>query len=304
MRAIWKGAISFGLVSIPVKLYGATEEKDVRFHQVHEADGGRIRYKRVCQTCGEQIAYADIAKGYELETGEIVVLTDADLAELPLSSSREIDVLQFVPAEQLDPILFAKTYFLEPDAMAVKPYLLLREALESTDRMALVSVALRQRESTAALRVRDGVIMLQTMLWPDEIRVPEFEFLDSDVTLRTQERQMAESLVESMSGEYDPDEHQDSYREAVLSLIEAKAEGAEPVAQPEAEPAAAGVTDLMSALKASVERARVARGDQPATSTSDAKPAAKKTAAKKTADPAKKTAAKKTTRKTAQKKTA
>ncbi|GAA1698767.1 Ku protein [Fodinicola feengrottensis] len=291
-RAIWKGAVSFGLVSIPVKLYGATEEKDVRFHQVHAKDGGRVRYKRVCQIDGEEVSYSDIAKGYELETGETVILTDADLAELPMSSSREIEVLEFVPADQLDPIRFAKTYYLEPEGTAVKPYVLLREALESTERMALVKVALRQREAMASLRVRDGVIVLQTMLWPDEIRTPEFGFLDSDVELRPQEKQMAASLVESMAADYDPDEYQDSYREAVLELIDAKTEGVVVEKTEDDQEGGGEVVDLMTALKASVDRARSRRSESDSDS---AKPAAKKTAAKKAAPAAKKAApAKKT----------
>jgi DNA end-binding protein Ku len=282
-RAIWKGAVSFGLVSIPVKLYGATEEKDVRFHQVHAKDGGRVRYKRVCQVCGEEVSYSDIAKGYELETGETVILTDADLADLPMSSSREIEVLEFVPADQLDPIRFAKTYYLEPEGTAVKPYVLLREALESTERMAVVKVALRQREAMASLRVRDGVIVLQTMLWPDEIRTPEFGFLDTDVELRPQEKQMAASLVESMAADYDPEEYQDSYREAVLELIDAKTEGIVVEKTEDEQESGGEVVDLMTALKASVDRAKSRRSE------SDEKPAAKKTAAKKAQPAAKKT---------------
>src|ERR1700755_1839292 len=155
MRAIWKGAVSFGLVSIAVRLYSATEEKDIRFHQVHREDGGRIRYKRTCSVCGEEVTYDDIAKGYDIGGGEMVILTDEDFAELPLSTSRAIDVLQFVPAEQVDPILYNKAYYLEPEGVAVKPYLLLREALTESDRVAIVKVALRQREQLATLRVRD-----------------------------------------------------------------------------------------------------------------------------------------------------
>jgi DNA end-binding protein Ku len=157
MRSIWKGAISFGLVTIPVKLYSATEQRDVAFHQVHRKEGGRIRYKRICTVDGEEVPYSDIAKGYELPNGEMVVLTDEDFAELPLSTSRRIDVLQFTPLEQVDPIYFNKTYYLEPDAHGVKPYVLLRDALEDSDKVAVVKVALRQRESLGTLRVRDGV---------------------------------------------------------------------------------------------------------------------------------------------------
>jgi DNA end-binding protein Ku len=281
MRSIWKGAISFGLVSIPVKLYSATEEKDVAFHQVHREDGGRIRYKRVCQIDGEEVQYSDIAKGYELPSGEVVVLTDEDFSDLPLSTSRAIDVLEFVPLEQVDPMFFSKSYYLEPDAAGAKPYVLLREALEKSGRVALVKVALRSRESLATLRVRDGVFVLEMMLWPDEIREANFGFLDEDIEVRPQELQMAESLIESLSGDFEPDQYSDNYREALQSLIEAKVEGRE-VVQP-VEPAADGgtVVDLMAALRASVEAARQGR-----TGTAEGKaatPAASRSGGKKTA---------------------
>jgi DNA end-binding protein Ku len=291
MRSIWKGAISFGLVSIPVKLYSATEERDVSFHQVHREDGGRIRYKRVCQTCGEEVQYSDIAKGYELSSGEVVVLTDDDFADLPLSTSRAIDVLEFVPLEQVDPIYFAKSYYLEPDASGSKPYVLLREALEESGRVALVKVALRQRESLATLRVRDGVFVLEMMLWPDEIREPAFGFLDEDVDVRPQELQMAQSLIETMAGDFQPDQYTDNYREALQSLIEAKVAGREVVAPAETATDTGTVVDLMAALRASVEAAREGRGEAAAQKkTGPAKPAAKKSVAKKA--PAKKAAGK------------
>src|SRR5918911_5448915 len=205
MRAIWKGAVSFGLVNVPVRLFAATEENDIRFHQVHREDGGRIRYKRTCTVCGEEVSYDDIAKGYDLGGGEMVILTDEDFANLPLSTSRAIDVLEFVPAEQVDPILYNKAYYLEPEGTATKPYVLLRDALENTDRVAIVKVALRQREQLATLRVRDGVMVLNTMLWPDEVRKPDFDFLDDDVEVRPAELAMAGSLIESMAGDFDPD---------------------------------------------------------------------------------------------------
>src|SRR4051794_19593325 len=259
MRSIWKGAISFGLVSIPVKLYSATEERDVSFHQVHRDDGGRIRYKRGCQTCGGEVQYSDNAKGFELPSGEIVVLTDDDFADLPLSTSRAIDVLEFVPLEQVDPIYFAKSYYLEPDAAGSKPYVLLREALEESGRVALVKVALRQRESLATLRVRDGVFVLEMMLWPDEIREPAFGFLDDDIDVRPQELQMAQSLIETLSGDFQPEQYSDNYREALQALIEAKVEGRE-VVQPEQPAGDTGtVVDLMAALRASVEAAKQGR---------------------------------------------
>src|SRR3954449_7866975 len=207
MRAIWKGAVSFGLVSIAVRLYSATEEKDIRFHQVHRSDGGRIRYRRVCEVEGEEVSYDEIAKGYDVGGGETVVLTDDDFANLPLSTSRAIDVLEFVPLEQVDPIYFAKSYYLEPDAAGSKPYVLLREALEESGRVALVKVALRQRESLATLRVRDGVFVLEMMLWPDEVREASFGFLDDDIDVRPQELQMAQSLIDTLSGDFQPEQY-------------------------------------------------------------------------------------------------
>jgi DNA end-binding protein Ku len=307
MRAIWKGAVSFGLVSIPVKLFSATEEHDIRFHQVHREDGGRIRYKRTCSVDGKEVSYDEIAKGYELENGETIILTDEDFAQLPLKTTREIDVVEFVPDEQVDPVMYAKTYYLEPESKAAKPYVLLREALKSTDRVAIVKVALRQRESLAALRVRDDVIVLQMLLWPDEVRQPDFGFLDEHVEVRPQELQMASSLVESMAADFDPSEFHDEYREALQALIEAKEGRAETVETPAERPDRGGqVVDLMSALRASVERAKSGRGDAAATEeAAPRKTAAKKTAAQKTAAkkaPAKKTAAKATAKKTAAKK--
>ncbi|HEY0538381.1 MAG TPA: Ku protein [Actinoallomurus sp.] len=258
MRSIWKGAISFGLVTIPVKLYSATEQRDVAFHQVHREDGGRIKYKRVCTKDDQEVPYSDIAKGYELPSGEMVVLTDEDFANLPLTTSRRIDVLLFAPMEQVDPIYFNKTYYLEPEAQGTKPYALLRDALESSGKVAVVKVALRQRESLATLRVRDGVFVLETMLWPDEVREADFKFLDEDVDLRPQELQMASSLIESMEGDFDPAEYKDAYREALQEVIEAKIEGKEIVAQ-EPEEEAPAASDLLSALRASVEAAKKGR---------------------------------------------
>ncbi|MFK3981480.1 Ku protein [Micromonospora sp. NPDC050397] len=303
MRAIWRGAVSFGLVSIGVRLYSATEEKDIRFHQVHRTDGGRIRYKRTCSIDGEEVSYDDIAKGYDLGGGEMVILTDEDFAELPLTSSRAIDVLEFVPAEQVDPILYNKAYFLEPDGAATKPYVLLRDALTDSDRVAIVKVALRQREQLATLRVREGVLLLNTMLWPDEVRVPDFGFLDDDITVRPPELAMASSLIDSMAGEFQPDTFTDDYRTALQEVINAKVEGREVVQPEEAEEAPAAAVDLMAALRASVDRARAARGEEPAgrgvaeaTPISAAKSAQQAAKAAKAAKaPAKKTAQKKAT---------
>jgi DNA end-binding protein Ku len=292
MRAIWKGAVSFGLVSIAVKLYSATEEKDIRFHQVHRADGGRIRYKRVCSVCGEEVTFDDIAKGYDIGGGEMVILTDEDFADLPLSTSHAIDVLEFVPAEQVDPILYAKAYFLEPEGAATKPYVLLRDALTDSDRVAIVKVALRQREQLATLRVREGVLLLNTMMWPDEVRAAEFGFLDEDITVRAPELAMARSLIESMAGDFDPAEYSDDYRAALQEVIDAKVEGREVVSPEEPEAAPAAAVDLMAALKASVERARAARGEEPKDESAEPTPISAAKSAKKAA-PAKKAPAKK-----------
>ena len=256
MRSIWKGAISFGLVTIPVKLYSATQENDVSFHQVHREDGGRVRYQRVCSVDGQEVSYGDIAKGYELPSGETVVLSDSDFADLPLTTSRTIDVLQFVPLEQVDPIFFAKSYYLEPDKTGTKPYVLLREALEKSGKVALVKVALRQRESLATLRVRDGVFVLEVMLWPDEIRTPDFGFTDEDVAVRPQELAMAGLLIDSLTGDFDPAQYTDGYRAALEALIEAKIQGHEVVAPTAEQPTTGTVVDLMAALRASVDAAR------------------------------------------------
>jgi DNA end-binding protein Ku len=263
VRAIWRGAVSFGLVNVPVRLFAATQEHDIRFHQVHRADAGRIRMRRICSVCGEEVPYDQLAKGYESPDGRVVMLDDEDFANLPLVTGKEIDVVEFVPSEQVDPILFDRTYYLEPEARAAKPYALLREALTATDRMAVVKVALRQRESMAVLRVRDRVIVMQTLLWPDEVRAPDFEVLDNEVELRPQELTMAESLIESLSADFDPDRFEDRYATAVAEMVEAKLAGAPPAPAPAAEAAATDVADLLTALQRSVERARATRGEPP-----------------------------------------
>jgi Ku protein len=295
MRSIWRGAVSFGLVSIGVKLYSATEDKDIRFHQVHAADGGRVKYKRVCSIDGEEVEYSDIAKGYELPDGQVVILTDEDFDELPLSTRREIEVLEFVAQDEIDPIMFEKTYYLEPDGPAARPYVLLRDALENAGQVAITKIAIRQRESLAALRVRDGILVLHTMRWPDEIRRPDFGFLDEDISVRPQELKMAEALISSMTGEFDPGEFTDDYREAMTALLEAKQSGGEVQQVPEVEDTGGAVVDLMSALRRSVERARGGSSDDADEAADDAPAAeapAKRAPAKKTA-PAKKAPAKK-----------
>ncbi|MFW6866505.1 Ku protein [Nocardioides sp. CPCC 206347] len=309
MRAIWKGAVSFGLVSVPVKLYSATESHDVSFRQVHAKDGGRIKYQRVCAIDGEEVPYSDIAKGYETEDGEMVILTEDDLANLPTTSSREIAVEKFVPVDQIDPMLFEKSYYLEPEGTGAKPYALLRQALLDSNRMAVVTVALRQRTSTAVLRVRStpngDVIVLQTMMWPDEVRVPDFSVEVGEV--KDAEVKMAQMLIETLSGDFDSADFEDDYAEAVESVVKAKIEGGE-VKRTETSAKTGGeVVDLLAALQRSVEAAKSSRGEDttpakepakttakkaaPARKTSAKKAAAKKTTAKKS--PAKKAAAKK-----------
>jgi DNA end-binding protein Ku len=270
---VWRGAISFGLVTIGVRLYTATEEHDFRFHQVHREDGGRVRYKRVCQVCGEEVAYADIAKGYELDDGRVVVMDSEDFDKLPINTDHAIDVLEFVPVDEVDPIYFQKSYYLEPDKAATRPYVLLRTALERSGQLAVVKITIRQRETLAMLRAREDLLVMHTMLWPDEVRKPDFEFLGSDVDVRPQELKMASSLVESMAGSFDPGDFSDDYTVAMQKLIEAKAEGAEVPERPEAEEAGE-VIDLMTALERSVEQAKTARGGKSAAR----KPAAKKAA--------------------------
>jgi DNA end-binding protein Ku len=310
MQSIWKGAISFGLVSIPVRLYSATEEKDISFRQVHRADGGRVRYKRVCSVDGEEVPYSDIAKGYELPDGEMVVLEDEDFANLPISSSRAVEVLSFVPADQIDAVQVGKPYYCDPTGGDSKPYVLLRDSLERADRVAVVKVALRQRERLAMLRPRDGVLVLQTLLWPDEVREARFDFLDQDVTVRPQELQMAESYIAALSADFDPGEFSDHYREALEQVIEAKAEGHELKTPAEQEPQAGQVVDLMEALRRSVAEAKTRRGEAAeaapaaASKTTDTKGSAtkasdKKAAASKAKAPAKAAAKKSSATKTA-----
>jgi DNA end-binding protein Ku len=279
MRAIWKGAVSFGLVNVPVRLYSATENHDVQFRQVHREDGGRIKYKRTCSIDGEEVSYDDIAKGYETEDGDMVVLTDEDFADLPSRTSKEIGVTKFVPADQIDPMWLDKSYYLEPDKAATKPYVLLRDALESEKRMAICTVSIRTRMTMAVLRVRDGVIVMQTMLWPDEVRAADFATVTDDQRATEQEMAMAKMLIDQLAGDYDPDDYEDDYAIAVKELVRAKVEGGE-VRVSAAEPEESGeVVDLLAALARSVEKAKAARGEAAEPAPAKA-PAAKKTATK------------------------
>src|SRR3974377_323692 len=211
MRGIWAGAISFGLVVMPGKLYAATEAPHLPVRQVHRKDGARIQFRRVCTLDGEEVPYSDIAKGYELPTGDMVVLTDEDLADLPLVTAHVIEVRHFAPSAQVEPIYANKSYYLEPDPTGARAYVLFRDALESSGKVAVAKVALRQREALAALRVREGVITLETLLWPDEVRTPGFAFLDEEIEVRSQELKMAASLIDTMTENLAPDQYHEPY---------------------------------------------------------------------------------------------
>jgi DNA end-binding protein Ku len=257
-RSIWKGAISFGLVTIPVKLYSATEEKDISFRQVHAEDGGRIKYKRVCEKDGEEIPYADIAKGYELPDGRMVVLDKEDFDSLPLATTKSVEVVQFVSEDEVDPTYFNKTYFLEADGPGTKPYVLLRDALAKTGQSAVVKVALRSREALALIRPKDGVLVMHTMLWPDELRDGSFAAPPESVTVSDAEVTMAQSFIDALSGDFAPEDFTDSYREALEALVESTAGGV-PLAEETEAPKEAEVVDLVAALRASVDAAKKRR---------------------------------------------
>jgi DNA end-binding protein Ku len=261
MRAIWKGAIAFGLVNVPVKVYSATEDHDISLHQVHNADGGRIRYQRRCEVCSKVIDYSDIEKAYE-DGGRTVVLSKEELKSIPAESSHEIEVVQFVPSEQLEPMMFEKSYYLEPDSKSPKAYVLLRRALEDTDRVAIVQFALREKTRLGALRIKDDVLVLQSLLWPDEVREASFPALDESVRISAQEREMSAALVESMAADFEPEHFTDDYQVQLRKLIEAKLEKGDSLDTDETFGAEAGeggkgeVIDLMEALKRSLDRKR------------------------------------------------
>lgn len=262
---MWSGNVTFGLVNIPVKLYAATEDRDVRFHQVHLADGGRIKYQRQCQACGQSVGFSEIGKGYEDDAGRRVLVAEEELDSLVVPHGRDVEIVQFAPAEHVDPISFERSYYLEPASGAAKPYVLLRQTLARTDRVAVVTISLRKRTRLALLRVRDDVLVLQTLLWPDEVRVPQFAGIsDDDVSVRPQELAMAGSLVDTLSSDFDPAAFRDEYREAVLALLEQKLAGQDVLIPPEVEqPEAGTVVDLMAALQESVRRSQAARAATP-----------------------------------------
>lgn len=257
-RSIWKGAVSFGLVTIPVKLFSATEEKDVSFRQVHAEDGGRIKYQRVCQNCGTEVSYADISKGYEMPDGQMVILDSDDLASLPLPTTRAVEVVQFVAQDEIDPRYFGRSYFLQADGTGAKPYVLLRDALAHSGRWAVVKVALRSRETLALVRPHQDVLMMHTMLWPDELRDGSFAAPPADVTVTDAEVEMAQTFIDALAGEFEPDEYSDAYREAIEALVESKLEGTELPARDDTGEEAE-VVDLVAALRASVDAAKTQR---------------------------------------------
>jgi DNA end-binding protein Ku len=303
MRAIWKGAVTFGLVNVPVKVYAATEDHDIALHQVHDKDGGRIRYQRRCEICGEVVDYAHIDKAYD-DGERTVVLTGDDLASLPEEKSREIDVVEFVPSDQIDPIMLDRSYFLEPDSSSAKSYVLLRRTLEQTDRTAIVHFALRQKTRLGALRVHGDVLMLQSLLWSDEVREATFPALDEHVRISAKELDMSSALVDSFASDFSPEDFTDDYQEQLRTLIDAKLEQGEALdteatfgEQPDTD-SGGEVIDLMEALRRSVERnaakkkpagaskkpaAKKVAATKPGAAKPAAKPAAKKTAAKKPA---------------------
>ncbi|HXF36643.1 MAG TPA: Ku protein [Actinomycetota bacterium] len=259
-RAMWKGAISFGLVTIPVAVYPATEERSLRFNQLHAKDDGRIRYKRVCSVCGEEVPYDEIVKGYEYEKDRYVTLTDEELDAVPVESSRAIDIERFVDLEEIDPIYFKKSYYLVPEEVGAKAYVLLREAMSRDGKVGIAKVSFRDKEHLAALRFKDRAFVLETMFWPDEIR--EAEGVDVDAEVRPQEVEMARQLIESLSGPFDPEAYRDEYREKLLEIVERKVAGEEITVAEEAE-APQKVVDLMAALKASVEAAKQKEKEKP-----------------------------------------
>ncbi|MFI1185082.1 Ku protein [Streptomyces californicus] len=264
MRSIWNGAISFGLVSIPIKLVNATENHAIHFRQIHLADGGRIRYRKVCELDEEEVSGGEIGKAYEDADGTMIPITDEDLARLPLPTAKTIEIVAFVPADQIDPLQMDAAYYLSANGVpAAKPYTLLREALKRSNRVAVAKYALRGRERLGMLRVVDDVIAMHGLLWPDEIRAPEGVAPEGDVTVRDAELDLADALMDTL-GEVDMDSLHDDYREAVEELIAAKASGEEVRPAESGEGGGGKVIDLIAALESSVRAARESRGEEDA----------------------------------------
>lgn len=303
MRSIWNGAISFGLVSIPIKLFNATESHSISFRQIHTEDGGRVRYRKVCELDGEELDASEIGKAYEDADGSLVPITDDDLAALPLPTARTIEIVAFVPADSIDPLQIDTAYYLSASGVpAAKPYTLLREALKRSRKVAVAKFALRGRERLGMLRVVDDVIAMHGLLWPDEIRAPEGVAPDSAVKIRDAELDLADALMDTL-GEVDVDSLHDDYREAVESLIASKAGGALPPAEAPEAKGGGKVIDLMAALEKSVRAAKEARGEEAAEPAEVTELKPRRTAARKSA-PAKKAATKTTSAKTTSAKTA
>ena len=270
MRPLWKGAITFGLISIPVRLYSAVQEKSLKFHLLHGEDGGRIKYQRTCAKCGKEVSWDDIVKGYEYSKDHYVQFSDEELEALDIDSIRAIDVVTFVPLEEIDPIYFNKTYYVAPEAAGLKAYRLLADALEAEGQVGVAKVALREKEHLATVRLKDDVFVLETMHWPDEIREPEFEELGKRVKVQDSEVKMARQLIQQLSDNFKPEMFQDEYRSKLEELVAKKVEGEEITVAPPPEEEPTKVVDLMEALKASVEEAKSRKA-----------PAKKKTAARK-----------------------
>src|SRR5699024_1648050 len=262
MRAIWTGSIAFGLVNVPVKLYSATESHDVDMHQVHDKDGGRIRYQRRCEVCGEIVEYSDIEKAYD-DGDHRVIITKDDIEALPAEDDDDIEVLQFVPTDQIDPIMLERSYFLEPTSKTPKAYLLLRQTLEDTERTAIVKITLRTRTRLAILRTRGKLLMLQTLRWAEEIREVDFKGVNSRAKISEKELEMSAQLVEAYSDDFKPKEFRDDYQDELKKLIDAKIESGETLDLEETFPdddddedTGGDVVDLMEALRQSVDRSR------------------------------------------------
>ncbi len=255
-RPLWKGSISFGLVSIPVGLYTATEDRDLSFHMLSAADGSRIRFQRVSSATGREVPLEGIVKGYEYEKDHYVTFTDDELQRMPSDSLHAIDVVQFVAADEIDPVYFDRSYYVGPDKAAVKAYRVLAQALQESGRVAVGKVTLRDKERLCALRVADGVLVMETMKWPDEIRVPAFDSLGQAAQASPREVTMAVQLIDQLTEPFDPSQFQDSYRARLEEAIQAKIEGRQVRLAPEPR-APATVTDLLSVLRASVEATRL-----------------------------------------------
>jgi DNA end-binding protein Ku len=278
MRSVWNGTIAFEQVTIPVKAYSATEERGSGLHQLHVNDGGRIRLRRTCEVDGADVPFAELGKGYELPDGDVVVLTQEDMAGLPVASAHAIQVRAFTPLEQIDPLYYNRSYYLAPEPAGAKPYVLFGEALRQSGRVAVVTVALRQREALAMLRTRGNVVVLTTLLWPDEVRTPEFPFLDEDVAVQTRELRSAVSDIERLSGDFEPTHHADGYRAALRALVAARADAGE-VVRPTAAAQDTLTADLIASLRetgrtadAELAEAELADADMADADMADAQP--------------------------------